>query len=524
MRRLSSHQTFVHGRMTSRRMTSGTFDADEFAVRQQQLSRRQQLAEATKNEGSIENDEETNSANASNTEKSKFLNHQRSVFDEFASYFASDEAVPPEVEPALRQICTRIIDQQVRHGNQESQQQEEQQPIRILDVACGTGVLHSYFLEAAGAARSSRPLHITGLDLSPNMITKARERRHDNESLSNAKIDFVVSDILQYMNDETDESSKYDAVVMNACFGNFMEPRAVLKHVANNLLKLGGTLIISHPLGASFVAKLHEESPETVPHLLPDSRLEFQNVILNLPLEIDEYLNESPACGSSTNDHGHTLYFASARKVRYRALAQVIRLRGTVDTGYGRGGKKLGFPTANLPSSLFRQAIQDLDTGVYFGWAVIENGGGDASGDGSINQRGRNVPQKAVVNIGYSPTFAGQENLEKIVEAHLMLEQGDEDGLDDFYGAPMRLQLLAYLRPEIKFASFPDLIAQIKADVQDSKAALDTELYLTMSKDVFLRVEPREPWVGSDGGDESASWEYQEFRQALDDCGKSNML
>ena len=124
----------------------------------------------------------------------------------------------------------------------------------------------------------------------------------------------------------------------------------------------------------------------------------------------------------------------------YLALEQIMRLRGKVDTGYGRGGKKLGFPTANLPSSLFKDALENVSTGVYFGWAVVEH----ESGDEEI-KKGRNVSHKAVVNVGYSPTFDGEENREKIVEAHLIVDEGDIEG--DFYNEPMRLALSGFLRP-----------------------------------------------------------------------------
>jgi riboflavin kinase len=76
----------------------------------------------------------------------------------------------------------------------------------------------------------------------------------------------------------------------------------------------------------------------------------------------------------------------------------------------------------------------------------------DASGD----KTGRNIPQKAVVNVGYSPTFEGQENpAEKIIEAHLIL--GEDDEMTDFYGETMRLQLNGFLRKERKFPTFPEL-------------------------------------------------------------------
>lgn len=49
-------------------------------------------------------------------------------------------------------------------------------------------------------------------------------------------------------------------------------------------------------------------------------------------------------------------------------------------------------------------------SGVYFGWAALEE---DEGG-----------PWKCVANVGYSPTFAGEENAEKIVEGHLIGYKG----------------------------------------------------------------------------------------------------
>ena len=52
---------------------------------------------------------------------------------------------------------------------------------------------------------------------------------------------------------------------------------------------------------------------------------------------------------------------------------KIYRFRGIVETGNGRGGKKLGFPTANLgPSTFFDSALTNISTGVYFGHAMID--------------------------------------------------------------------------------------------------------------------------------------------------------
>lgn len=69
---------------------------------------------------------------------------------------------------------------------------------------------------------------------------------------------------------------------------------------------------------------------------------------------------------------------------------------GRVTTGYGRGSRKLGFPTANLPhfdTALTKYAVNN---GVYFGWLTIEA----PSYEKTV--------YPCVANIGISPTFVNQ--------------------------------------------------------------------------------------------------------------------
>jgi len=138
----------------------------------------------------------------------------------------------------------------------------------------------------------------------------------------------------------------------------------------------------------------------------------------------------------------------------YEMLSKVLLLQGRVTTGYGRGSKKLGVPTANLPHFHDLLNSNNYQRGVYFGWGTIDN-------DNKI--------YGCVANIGISPTFVGNENAINIVEAHLL----DRNSNVDFYGNNLRLALVSFLRPEQKFQSFDALINQINNDVNMARTLRD---------------------------------------------------
>ena len=437
------------------------------------------------------------------------------MFDAMATFFASDEAIPKELVPVMTAMTNDMLSKTIDLRTQgktlgyesrsvPSNSTDQQDNVyHSLDVGCGTGALFDFFLHAAQDQRVV--LNIHGLDLAPNMVEQARVHaeallgKHGNNKHS---ITVQVGDI-SHWEPQPPSVSCYDLVVANACFGNFWDPRQALQSMTE-LVRVRGLVCISHPLGADFVRQLRKEDPITVPHLLPATKHEFQQLARTLPLHVLDVVDK----GSNNK----SFYMASAVKVVYNTLSQTMRLRGQVDRGYGRGGKKLGFPTANLPSRLFQGALQDVPCGVYFGWAALEK-------DMTKESKGRNVPHKVVVNVGYSPTFEGQENPEKIVEAHFMFPT-NETPLDppDFYGEVMRLLLIGFLRPEMKFPSFPDLIAQISTDVENAKDALDLELYKNFKMDDLVKhCDTR--WVGRGGGDEAASWEFEDVEAAIHKLG-----
>lgn len=122
-------------------------------------------------------------------------------------------------------------------------------------------------------------------------------------------------------------------------------------------------------------------------------------------------------------------------------LGRPYRLSGTVVVGK-RLGHTIGFPTANLQVEQFKFLPK---VGVYVASARLA--------DGRIF--------RAVVNIGTQPSAPGSHQL--AIEAFLL------DFSEDIYGKHLVLDLLAYLRPEQKFASMEDLVRQIGMDADTAK-------------------------------------------------------
>ena len=131
-----------------------------------------------------------------------------------------------------------------------------------------------------------------------------------------------------------------------------------------------------------------------------------------------------------------------------RVLGRPHRIRGTVVHGDARG-RELGFPTANLGPDAAGLIPAD---GVYAGWLRRASGADDV------------LP--AAVSIGTNPTFDG---LERRVEAYVL----DRTDLD-LYDEVVVLELVERLRPTLRFDSIDDLVVQMHADVDRTRAILET--------------------------------------------------
>ena len=124
-----------------------------------------------------------------------------------------------------------------------------------------------------------------------------------------------------------------------------------------------------------------------------------------------------------------------------RAAAEILgtpfEIEGRVEHGDARG-RELGYPTANLTMGDYLHPA----TGIYAVQAGIDEGLDTKWMDGAGS-------------FGYRPQFGGKHEL---MEVYLF------DFDDDLYGKNMRVRLIEYLRPEMKFDGLDELKAQIADD------------------------------------------------------------
>ncbi len=123
-------------------------------------------------------------------------------------------------------------------------------------------------------------------------------------------------------------------------------------------------------------------------------------------------------------------------------LGRYYQIRGTIMTGRNRGGRLLGFPTANI--KLHDELCPK--TGVY-----------------AVTVECMESKYMGVANIGYSPTF---EDKIFTVEVHIL------DFNENIYDRNIRVNFVSRIRDELKFADINELSQQIKKDIDKARRIL----------------------------------------------------
>ncbi|KAA8565596.1 hypothetical protein MFRU_006g01760 [Monilinia fructicola] len=148
-----------------------------------------------------------------------------------------------------------------------------------------------------------------------------------------------------------------------------------------------------------------------------------------------------------------------------------LRMQGEVVSGFGRGSKELGIPTANIPVTNVSW-IDSVASGVYFGYAALDLPASHSALQSTppptsapANPNTRLYPM--VMSIGYNPFY---RNTVRSAEVHILSKFSS-----DFYGAQMRVKILGYIRPELDYVDKESLVRDIETDIEVARRSLERE-------------------------------------------------
>ena len=111
----------------------------------------------------------------------------------------------------------------------------------VLDVGTGTGILVPLIQEY-------QPEAIFACDLSEVMLAHLQEQYPYAKTIASDVRDITLSD------------QSIDVVFLNACYPNIVDKRRSFEKISR-MMKRGGRMVISHPMGKSFIELLKGKSP-----------------------------------------------------------------------------------------------------------------------------------------------------------------------------------------------------------------------------------------------------------------------
>jgi len=340
--------------------------------------------------------------------------------------------------------------------------EREGSSLRVLVVGAETGKLAAA-LVAAGAS------HILVIDHSQAMLDRAAEALDPLGTVGNQRgVRFLRTDVTAI----PPYQGPFDAVIFNATLAAQADPADALRR-ATLLTRPGARVVVSERAPEPSGETAASPAAAVAALLVLDAGMAALSA--DLPLEAARVAGKGKvmdagarvrAAADSTPDSdtassamvddpcGDALWVYEVPPLY--SLRDAVLLAAQVVTGFGRGSKQMGVPTANLDPAMLEAALAPLHRGVYFGFARLPEDPKHAAWC------------KCVVNVGQRPTFADGDGV--TVEVHALRDFGR-----DFYGENMEVVMIGYVRPEMRFDGLPALVARIMTDIGLARGALDAE-------------------------------------------------
>ena len=157
----------------------------------------------------------------------------------------------------------------------------------------------------------------------------------------------------------------FDAVVFNDVLSHQADPADAIRRAA----------LLARP-GARVVVSERQDPEDASPDASP---LDVGSLVADLPLEAASAARDGKAMNAAAppdadaarveDDIGGALWTFEVPPLY--ALRDAVTLAAPVVTGFGRGSRKMGVPTANLDPEALERELAGMHRGVYFGFARL---------------------------------------------------------------------------------------------------------------------------------------------------------
>jgi ubiquinone/menaquinone biosynthesis C-methylase UbiE len=179
---------------------------------------------------------------------------QRETFDKLYRLF----------EPPLPEGVPERLERIVEHG-------KIRRGDTVLDVGSGTGIL-------IPIVRKYEPRRIYACDLSAAMLEQLNSKKYPD-------VETIVADV----RDLRLPGTSIDAVFINACYGNIVDKQGAFSNLSR-MMTPQGHLVISHPLGKSFVRSMRERA--SFPLDACPEKPEAERLLRTFGFEIETFIDE----------------------------------------------------------------------------------------------------------------------------------------------------------------------------------------------------------------------------------------
>jgi len=141
---------------------------------------------------------------------------------------------------------------------------------KVLDVGTGTGILIPLI-------QAYDPEKIFACDLSKGMLGRLKEKYAYAETILADARDLTLPD------------ASIDVVFINACYSNIADKRATFANIGR-MMRSGGRMVISHPMGKSFIDFLKEKAPFPLDDF--PGKSEAENLLEPYGFDIGKFFDE----------------------------------------------------------------------------------------------------------------------------------------------------------------------------------------------------------------------------------------